>query len=90
MATASLPRCSSSSASRSPGPTWVLLGAGGAARGAAVECLRARCATLWIGNRTAASLAILLAELEPLAGGTALQGLRPCEAHPPACRPERW
>jgi len=51
-----------------------LLGAGGAARGAAVECLRARCAALWIGNRTAATLTSLLSELEPLAGGTELHG----------------
>ncbi len=63
----------------------VLLGAGGAARGAAVECLRARCASLWIGNRTAASLTTLLAELEPLAGGTALQGF--ALAQPPAALP---
>jgi len=63
----------------------VLLGAGGAARGAAVECLRARCATLWIGNRTAASLATLLDELAPLAGATALQGFD--LARPPATLP---
>ena len=52
----------------------ILLGAGGAGRGAAVECLRARCASLWIGNRTATSLSALLAELSPLAGATDLQG----------------
>lgn len=52
----------------------ILLGAGGAARGAAVECLRARCASLWIGNRTAASLTALLTELQPLAGSTGLHG----------------
>lgn len=52
----------------------VLLGAGGAARGAAVECLRTRCASLWIGNRTAATLATLLNELAPLAGRTELHG----------------
>lgn len=50
----------------------ILLGAGGAARGAAVECLRARCASLWIGNRTTATLNTLLAELQPLSGATAL------------------
>jgi shikimate dehydrogenase len=56
------------------GAQVILLGAGGAGRGAAVECLRARCASLWIGNRTAASLAALVAELQPLAGATDLQG----------------
>ncbi len=63
----------------------ILLGAGGAARGAAVECLRARCASLWIGNRTAASLATLLSELQPLAGATDLHGFD--LAHPPAGLP---
>ena len=56
------------------GAQVILLGAGGAGRGAAVECLRARCAALWIGNRTATSLAALLAELQPLAGETDLHG----------------
>ena len=56
------------------GAQVILLGAGGAGRGAAVECLRARCAALWIGNRTATSLAALLAELQPLAGETGLHG----------------
>jgi shikimate dehydrogenase len=46
----------------------VLLGAGGAARGAAVECLQQRCASLWIGNRTRTNLDALLAVLAPLAG----------------------
>jgi len=45
----------------------VLLGAGGAARGAAVECLAQGCASLWIANRTAANLEKLLNELHPLA-----------------------
>lgn len=52
----------------------VLLGAGGAARAAAVECLRQRCASLWIGNRTAATLTALLTDLQMLAGETLLQG----------------
>jgi shikimate dehydrogenase len=46
----------------------VLLGAGGAARGAAVECLRAGCASLWIANRTRANLEALVALLAPVAG----------------------
>jgi shikimate dehydrogenase len=41
----------------------VLLGAGGAARGAAVECLRRGCASLWIANRTPANLEALVAQL---------------------------
>jgi len=48
----------------------VLLGAGGAARGAAVECLAQGCASLWVANRTAANLENLLGELEPLAAET--------------------
>ena len=67
------------------GSAIILLGAGGAARGAAVECLRARCASLWIGNRTAASLEALLTELQPLAGATDLHGFD--LANPPAGLP---
>jgi shikimate dehydrogenase len=51
----------------------VLLGAGGAARGAAVECLQQRCASLWIGNRTRTNLDALLAVLAPLAGKISLR-----------------
>ena len=46
----------------------ILLGAGGAARAAAVECLQQHCASLWIGNRTRTNLDTLLAVLAPLAG----------------------
>src|SRR5258708_4839050 len=56
------------------GANIVLLGAGGAARAAAVECLRARCASLWIGNRTTAALETLLAALQVFAGETSLRG----------------
>ncbi|SDR93195.1 shikimate dehydrogenase [Opitutus sp. GAS368] len=52
----------------------ILLGAGGAARGAAVECLRARCASLWIGNRTAATLDALLLNLQMFAGESVVRG----------------
>ncbi|WP_043585672.1 shikimate dehydrogenase family protein [Geminisphaera colitermitum] len=54
----------------------VLLGAGGAARGAAVECIHQRCAGLWIANRTRANLDTLLSQLAPLAAkaGVAVQG----------------
>ncbi len=53
----------------------LLLGAGGAARGAAVECLQRRCASLTIINRTRANLDALLAQLAPLAGSIPLHGL---------------
>lgn len=63
----------------------ILLGAGGAARGAAVECLQRRCASLWIANRTPENLATLLADLAPLASGTPLRGFAP--SAPPADLP---
>jgi len=53
----------------------VILGAGGAARGAAVECLRGGCAGLWIANRTRANLDLLLAHLAPLAGTIPVRAL---------------
>jgi shikimate dehydrogenase len=61
------------------GRVVVLLGAGGAARGAAVECLRRGCARLVIGNRTAANLAELLALLAPLAGAIPVTGFDPAD-----------
>jgi shikimate dehydrogenase len=69
------------------GANVVLLGAGGAARGAAVECLRQGCASLWIGNRTHANLDTLLTRLRPLAGEIPLHGFDP--AAPPASLPAR-
>jgi shikimate dehydrogenase len=53
----------------------ILLGAGGAARGAAVECLRSGCAGLWILNRTRTNLDSLLAHLAPIAGRTPIGAL---------------
>ena len=64
----------------------ILLGAGGAARGAAVECLQRRCASLWIANRTRENLAALLAVLAPLAGEIPVPGFSP--AAPPRELPE--
>lgn len=55
----------------------LLLGAGGAARGAAVECLQRGCASLWIANRTAANLDTLLAALRPVAGAIPVHGFSP-------------
>jgi len=68
-----------------PGTHVILLGAGGAARAAAVECLQHPCASLWIANRTAARLDSLLALVRPLAGGVPLRGFDPLA--PPAGLP---
>jgi shikimate dehydrogenase len=59
------------------GTPVILLGAGGAARAAAVACLRAGCASLTIVNRTAANLAALIAHVRPLAGGNQVSGWAP-------------
>jgi len=64
------------------GAAVVILGAGGAARGAAVECLRAGCSALWIANRTRANLDALLAGLAPAAPGIPRGGFEP--GRPPA------
>ena len=61
----------------------VLLGAGGAARGAAIECLQKRVASLWIANRTRDNLDALLALLAPLAGAIPINGFDP-RTPPPA------
>lgn len=52
----------------------ILLGAGGAARGAAVEALLSGCRSLWIGNRNQQRLGDLLDDLIPLAKGDQLHG----------------
>lgn len=62
------------------GTQVILLGAGGAARGAAVECLQRHCASLWIGNRTRANLDALLEQLAPLARGVPVRGFDPAQA----------
>lgn len=67
------------------GTPVILLGAGGAARSAAIESLRQGCASLWIGNRTRANLDTLLALLRPLAGQISIEGFDP--THPPAGLP---
>lgn len=59
----------------------ILLGAGGAARGAAVECLQRGGASLAIANRTRENLDALLAVLAPIAGKIPLHGFAP--ATPP-------
>ena len=63
----------------------ILLGAGGAARSAAVECLQRGCASLSIANRTAAHLDALLAVLAPLSPNIPRRGFAP--GAPPAALP---
>ena len=55
----------------------ILLGAGGAARGAAVECLQRGCTSLAIANRTRENLDTLVATLAPLAGKIPVRGFAP-------------
>jgi shikimate dehydrogenase len=64
------------------GSDVILLGAGGAARSAAVECLQRRCRSLWIANRTVANLDVLLKAIQPVAVGIPVQGFDP--QNPPA------
>lgn len=59
------------------GADIVLLGAGGAARGAAVECLQRRCRSLWLANRTRENLNTLFELLYPIAEGLPLHGFTP-------------
>lgn len=63
----------------------ILLGAGGAARGAAVECLQRDCASLHIANRTKATLDALLAILAPIAPDIPISGFSP--GSPPTSLP---
>lgn len=63
----------------------VLLGAGGAARGAALACLQAGCRSLWIANRTPATAEALRTSLAAEAGSTPLHLFKP--AQPPADLP---
>jgi shikimate dehydrogenase len=59
------------------GSPVVLLGAGGAARAAAAECLAAKCSGLWIVNRTRSNLETLIAQVAPLAGAIPVAALDP-------------
>jgi shikimate dehydrogenase len=52
----------------------ILLGAGGAARAAALQCVQEGARTIVIGNRSRDRLDALLAHLAPLAGATPLRG----------------
>ena len=60
----------------------ILLGAGGAARGAAVECLLRGCASLSIANRTRHNLDALLASIALLAPTISRRGFDPAEPPP--------
>ena len=51
------------------GATVVLLGSGGAARAAAVQCLLSYCEKLYIGNRTVSRLETVMKVLESMPGG---------------------
>ncbi|MGH7955773.1 MAG: shikimate dehydrogenase family protein [Opitutaceae bacterium] len=59
------------------GAAVILLGAGGAARGAAVECLQRGCASLHIANRTREHLDTLLRVLAPTSRGIPISGFAP-------------
>jgi shikimate dehydrogenase len=63
----------------------ILLGAGGAARGAAVECLRRGCASLAVGNRSPENLKNLLAALARTPSQTRVTGFS--SVAPPADLP---
>ncbi len=51
------------------GATVILLGSGGAARAAAVQCVLESCEKLYVGNRTASRLAGLMEVLAAMPGG---------------------
>jgi shikimate dehydrogenase len=55
----------------------LLLGAGGAARGAAVECLHCKVRSLYIANRTPSTRDALIAQIKPLAANIPVHGLDP-------------
>jgi len=56
------------------GAAIILLGAGGAARAAAAQCLRSRCAALWIGNRNQDRLRGLIDLLGAAPGSERVRG----------------
>lgn len=63
----------------------ILLGAGGAARAAAMQCLLCDCKTLWIGNRSQQRLDELLAILRPYDRANRVCAFTP--PHPPDALP---
>lgn len=72
------------------GTNVILLGAGGAARAAAIECLLRKCASLWIANRTSTTLNELITSLRKSAAfneESHLEGFDP--KAPPTTLPSR-
>lgn len=57
------------------GADVILLGAGGAARGAAVECVQRGVRSLWIANRTRTTALALISDLAGLGGGVTMRCL---------------
>jgi shikimate dehydrogenase len=66
----------------SPEKTAVILGAGGAARSAAVYCLDSKSSAIWIGNRSMSNLTPLLERLRPFDPQNRIRGFD--VANPPA------
>jgi shikimate dehydrogenase len=66
----------------------LLIGAGGAARAAAVQCLLCGCERLYLGNRSIERLAEVLSVLEDLPGGLAKKVESFALAEPPTDLPE--
>jgi shikimate dehydrogenase len=62
------------------GADILLLGAGGAARGAAVECLQLGCRSLTVVNRTQANRDALIQAMQGVAGNIPLRGADPLTA----------
>ena len=54
----------------------IILGAGGAARAAAVQCLERGCSELWVGNRTQGRLEALVDDMAPLYPNAEIRGFR--------------
>lgn len=62
------------------GATVILLGSGGAARAAAVQCILDGCSKLYIGNRTVERLEQLMAVLQSMPGGECAEAFALAEA----------
>ena len=69
------------------GATVMLLGSGGAARAAAVQCLLDGCAKLYVGNRSVDRLGSLLSVVQSMPGGERVEAFPLSE--PPEDLPER-
>jgi len=67
------------------GATVILLGSGGAARAAAVQCILDGCAKLYIGNRSVERLEQLMAVVQAMPGGDCAEAF--ALAEPPADLP---